>query len=95
MFPKELGRVFRSLTERVEGLSHGKNPPSHAIIVGYRESELVVREHLIRPRESKLSVVRVRPGIEKGKGNVSSGAREFFEALRIEIELQKKQAGRG
>ena len=92
VFPTEPGRVFRSLTQWVEGLGESPNPPTHAVIVGYREAEPVVQEQLIRPLEGKLTMVRVRPGIQAGSGNIAYGAREFFEALRVEIELQKRQA---
>lgn len=90
VLPTEPGRVFRSLTQCVDALGEIPNPPSHAVIVGYREAEPVVQDQLIRLLERSFTVIRVRPGLEARPGNLPWGAREFFEALHIEIELQKR-----
>lgn len=91
VFPGESGRVFRPLVEWVEGMGTDKNPPSHAAIIGYSESEPIVQEQLINLLEKTLTAIRVRPRIAKSDKSIALGARDFFESLRIEIELQRKQ----
>jgi hypothetical protein len=93
VFPGEAGRVFRSLVESLEESFQNPNPPSHAVVVGYREAEAVVQEQLISRLERRVAIIRVRPGIAPGEGRVASGAREFLEALRLDIESQRRGVG--
>lgn len=59
VLPYEEGRVFQPAALRVAEL------PVRAFVIGYREQEPRVREHLMRPIERRGLVTRIRPGLDE------------------------------
>jgi hypothetical protein len=84
VFPYESGRVFDGLIRSLEH-SFQQRAPSHAIIVGYRELEPVVKERLIGWLERHIpSIIRIRPDWTEGaNGGHAETARRFLEKLQM------------
>jgi hypothetical protein len=93
VFPYESGRVFDSLLASLDASARNTSI-SHALIVGYSESESEVQRKLVRWLEANVpSVVRVRPNVgEPNERRFAETARQFFERLAVHIEIERRRS---
>ncbi|MBT9141451.1 MAG: hypothetical protein DDT30_02043 [Dehalococcoidia bacterium] len=91
VFPYEQGRIFDSLIESLDR-TVDQNCPQFALIVGYSEWEIVVRDRLIRWLEDHIpTMLRVRPNWDdKDPGGIGEKAKSFFGRLNIYFEMEAK-----
>ncbi|NLW07279.1 MAG: hypothetical protein GX039_04790 [Clostridia bacterium] len=89
VFPYEEGQIFKSLLISLER-SLAEYCPRFALIVGYSESEAIVRNKLIRWLEENIeTVLRIHPSLDevRQKG-LALSADDFFERLNNHLQYK-------
>lgn len=93
VFPYEDGKVFKNLIPALDKtISGSQQQLDFSLIVGYRESEPVVRNKLISWIEEHVQTIRVRPDLDTTviKG-VAENTKSFFQKLNIYFGAEERK----